>query len=109
MTFTTLIAVEGLKTLATVDLTPNEDEFNGELTPNGLATECWFEYEGGATQKTKTAKQSAGAESKVIKLSTNVSGLEPNIEYHDTFVCENTLGTAYASELTSLTLSRHQQ
>lgn len=104
-TFTTLIAVEHLKTLAAISLTPNEEEFNGELNANGYEAECWFEYEGGSTQKTMTAKQKVGPESKVVKLSQNVSGLEPNTEYHDTFVCQNSLGTAYGPEVSSHTLS----
>ncbi|MCL2770228.1 MAG: NHL repeat-containing protein [Solirubrobacterales bacterium] len=103
-TFTTLIAVEHLGTLPALPLTPTEEEFNGELNANGYEAECWFEYEGGATKKTMTAKQKVGPESKVVEVSEKAGGLEPNMEYHDTFVCRNSLGTGYGSEVASRTL-----
>ena len=76
-------------------LAVTEQTFNGELTPNGYPTTCWFEYEGGNTPATKTAKQSVGEEAKVVKFSQTVHGMQMNVSYSNHIACENTFGTSY--------------
>lgn len=88
--FVTFGAIENLKTLPTTGVTATGATFHGELTPNGYATECWFEYQGGQMpEPAKTPKQSAGSASEVVKIDMPLSSLEPNSSYWDRFVCEN--------------------
>jgi DNA-binding beta-propeller fold protein YncE len=97
-TFTTPVAVEGVKTLAASGVLGTSATFNGSLEPNGFDTHYWFEY--GYPPNTfgsSTTHQDAGAQASGIKpVPTMVTGLEPNTTYYYRLAAENTFGVTVA-------------
>ncbi len=103
--FTTSTAIENEATLPATGVTTTGATLNGELTPDGLATQCWFEYEGGNLTKTVlTEPEPFGSAFQVAKPSKTVSGLQIHTEYQDRLACENSLGTTEGSNSSFQTL-----
>ncbi len=93
--FATPEPIESINTLGATEVTATGATLNGEVSPNGFATKCWFEYEGGSLPTTLTTEESFGEESKIEKPAKTVSGLEPNTEYRDLLACKNGFGTSH--------------
>ncbi len=85
-TFTTPVAVEGVKTLAASEVLGTSATFNGSLEPNGFDTHYWFEY------GSSTTHEDAGEASGPKPVSLPVTGLEPNTTYYYQLVTENVFG-----------------
>jgi hypothetical protein len=78
-------------------------QLNGAVTPNGLATNWWFEYGTSTGYGSKTAVKSAGSGTSAQNESAPVSGLKRSTTYHFRLVASNSGGTTVGSDGTFTT------
>jgi hypothetical protein len=92
--FTTVVAVEGVQTLAASVVLGTSATLSGSLEPNGFDTHYWFEYGPPSNEYgLSTTHQDAGAQASGEKpVSLPVTGLEPNTLYYYRLATENTFG-----------------
>jgi hypothetical protein len=65
----------------------------GRVTPNGLATTCWFEWGVSYTYGSSSPPQSAGSGTASTDYEHGITGLTPATEYHYRFVASSLWGT----------------
>lgn len=80
------------KTLPVKTASGTSVDLIGEVTPNGAATQYWFEYGKTPDLGHVTAPKSAGNGSDTMPASASLSGLEPGATYHFRLVAENVHG-----------------
>jgi hypothetical protein len=79
--------------------------FSGTVVPGGLATSYYFEYGTTSAYGSKTAVQSANADSGSVSVSATATGLKPNTTYVFALVASNSLGTSTGQAQTFQTLA----
>ncbi len=96
---TPLVKTDDATTIAQTTAT-----LNGEINPQGLQTNFWFEY--GPTQSlgVTTSTGSAGSSNDNLPVSTFISGLAPNTTYFFRVVGKNSSGTSPGTILSFTTL-----
>ena len=70
--------------------------FNGQVDPNGLAADYWFEY-GTADFNFSTGSVSAGSGDSLVSYSRTVSGLQAGTSYNFRIVAKNADGIRYGN------------
>ena len=76
---------------------------NGNVTPNGLATEAWFEW-GTASDlagATSTTPEAIGAGTDPVAVDLALTGLTPGTTYYFRVVASNSTGTTTATNILS--------
>ena len=78
---------------------------NGTVTPNGLATEAWFEYGTSSTLSTytSTAHESVGAGAVSVSVDAALTGLTTGTTYYFRVVAENSQGIIPSNGILSFT------
>jgi hypothetical protein len=71
---------------------------NGTVIPNGLTTNCHFEWGLTTSYGNSTAAQSAGSGIGNVSVSTHITHLDRDTIYHYRLVATNSLGTTYGSD-----------
>jgi hypothetical protein len=80
-------------------VTSSKAELSGEINPEGLETEYWFEYGERGTYTKKTATQkTVGASGPVSVGPVIITGLSPAISYSYRLVAKNTAGETKDTE-----------
>jgi DNA-binding beta-propeller fold protein YncE len=102
-TFTTPVAVEGVKTLAASEVLGTSAMLNGSLEPNGFDTHYWFEYGPQSIFGSSTTHQDAGEASGPKPVNATGTGLEPNTTYFYRLAAENVFGVTHGGEETFTT------
>jgi hypothetical protein len=101
--FTTLPAVDKLKTEAASGIERTAATLNGSFEPNGKDTHYWFEYGESEAYGSSTAKIDAGTTSGKVVVSAIVNSLKANTLYHFRLVGENAEGKSDGEDLTFTT------
>ncbi len=88
------------------EITTNSASFNGNVIPNGLSTECWFEYgvDPALSNHTDTSHRAVGSGITSQGISEAINGLTTGTTYYYRICASNSLGTA-ASSIGSFTTS----
>ncbi|HEY5995691.1 MAG TPA: fibronectin type III domain-containing protein, partial [Candidatus Deferrimicrobiaceae bacterium] len=99
-------ALPVVATLGAIPVTENSAVLNGLVTPNGLATEYWFQY---GTQPApwtfdNSARQPIGSGIAALPVNWALTNLAPGTRYFFRVCAVNSLGTAY-STVTNFTTS----
>ncbi|MFB0516682.1 MAG: T9SS type A sorting domain-containing protein, partial [Candidatus Neomarinimicrobiota bacterium] len=68
---------------------------NGTINPNGLTTDCYFEYGATISYGSQTSSQNIGSGTSDVSISANLSGLTPDMTYHYRLVAVNSWGTTF--------------
>jgi hypothetical protein len=94
------------KSKATSLVTQTTATLSARVNPNGKTiTECKFEYGTSTSYGTKAScKALPGSGSSPVEVSTKVTGLTPNTEYHFRVVTKSTAGTIDGPDVTFKTL-----
>ncbi len=90
-TFTTS-GSPAVSTGAASSIAPTTAKLNGTVTPNGLATNWWFEYGTTTAYGTRTPTKSAGSGSTAQKESASLTKLKVATVYHYRIVASNSAG-----------------
>jgi hypothetical protein len=84
---------------SSADVTSSKAELSGEINPEGLETEYWFEYgERGTYTKKTAAQKTVGASGPVSVGPVIITGLSPAISYSYRLVAKNTAGETKDTE-----------
>jgi hypothetical protein len=78
---------------------------NGTLSPNGQATNWYFEYGPSTRYGARTSTRSAGKGARPVNVSVALSGLTAATTYHYRLVAKNATGTRRGADLTFTTAS----
>jgi hypothetical protein len=78
----------------------NSALLNGQVNPNGLVTNAWFEYGTDTNLGYKTNVLPVGSANNFQNFSAALSGLSANTTYYFRAVAQNSNGTVYGSILT---------
>lgn len=81
------------KTLAATGISRNTANLNGEVTPNMVMTEYWFEFGKTANLGNTTALSSVGSGSAKVSESISLSNLSPATTYYFRINAQNQFGT----------------
>ena len=103
VTFTTSSA----PAVATGDVTsiaPTSATLRASVTPNGLATNYWFEYGTSTSYGSKTATTSAGSGTGAASVSAAIKSLRPGMTYHYRIVAQNSSGKSWGGDRTFATV-----
>jgi hypothetical protein len=79
--------------------------YAGTIVPGGLVTSYYFEYGTTSAYGSKTAVQSANADSGSVSVSATATGLKPDTTYVFALVASNSLGTSTGQAATFQTLA----
>jgi lysophospholipase L1-like esterase len=92
--FTTL-RLPAVTTGSATSITTSGADLHGDVNPNGLATEAWFEYgtDPGLSSPLSTASVPVGSGTAAVSTSASVSGLTPWTTYYFRVVARNSAGT----------------
>jgi phosphodiesterase/alkaline phosphatase D-like protein len=90
--FATPPAVEGVSTAAATAVASSTAMLNGSLEPNGTDAHYHFEYGITSEYGSSTSSGDAGSQSGPTAVSTALTGLLPNQEYHFRLVAQNGFG-----------------
>jgi hypothetical protein len=84
----------------------NGATLNGNVTPNGLATNAWFEWgtDSALSTSTSTPSQSIGSGLSIVPISLQITGLAENTKYYFRICASNAKGET-ESAITSFTTS----
>ena len=87
-------------------ISTNRATLNGNIIPNGLSTQAWFEYgtDPTLTQDNTTTQQSIGSELSIVPVSLPINGLAENTKYYFRVSASNSKGESKSS-ITSFTTS----
>lgn len=91
------------KTIAATNLSRTSAQINGEVTPNKVATNYWFEYGTSANLGEVSTVRSAGDGSAKISESVSLSSLAPATTHYFRLNAQNQFGTANGTILTFTT------
>lgn len=94
----------GVMSLAANPITVTGATLNGNVNPNGLATNYHFEYGTTTSYGTNTSTVSAGSGTSNVAVTASISGLIAASTYHFRLVAVNSDGTTYGNDLTFTTL-----
>lgn len=96
----TTVTTLPVSSLGAIDAT-----LNGSVTPNGLATNAWFEYgtDPTLTTSTSTASQSLGSGTANVPVNATLSGLSAATTYYFRVAGSNSAGTTRGSILSFTT------
>jgi hypothetical protein len=103
VTFTTSSA----PAVATGDVTsiaPTAATLRASVTPNGLATNYWFEYGTSTGYGSKTATTSAGSGTSASSVSAAIKSLKAGTTYHYRVVAQNSSGKSWGNDRTFATV-----
>ena len=94
-------AAPSVTTLTTTLVVTTSGTFNGNVTPNGLATSAWFEWGTDPVLGTfsSTAIQNIGSGTAGISVNYNLTGLIGGTTYYYRVVAQNSAGTSRGSIL----------
>ncbi len=99
-------AVLNLETKAATDVDQDSATLNGQLDPDGIATEYWYEYGASTSYGLETAAQPvSGPSGTVQQTSAPLTHIQSGHTYHYRLVAENELGTTHGADLTLRTAS----
>ncbi len=73
---------------------------NGQVTPNGSATQYWFEWGPTAAYSTSSAHRKAGNGTALVKVHLTASNLLPGTTYHFRLFAQNGAGTSEGADHT---------
>ena len=92
--------------LAATEVGATTATLNGSVTPNGLATQAWFEYGTSSTLSgaASTPHESIGAGSETVAVDAALTGLITGTTYYYRVVASNSTGTASGSPILSFTV-----
>lgn len=90
------VAAPTVSTLAVTSVVATGATLNGNVAPNGLPTECWFEYGTAPTLGTRdnTARAPVGSGTASQSVADTISGLVPGTAYYYRTCASNSAGTA---------------
>ena len=71
------------------DITSSGATLHGTANPKGATTTAWFEYGLTASYGSLTAATTVGSGSNTVEVSTRLSGLAPETDYHCRLVATN--------------------
>ncbi len=86
-------SVPVVKTLAANQISRITANLNGEVTPNKVSTQYWFEYGKTADLGNTTAIISAGNGMDRVSVSASLASLDPNTTYYFRLNAQNQFGT----------------
>jgi len=81
------------RTLSANNISSNGARMNGEVTPNRVVTQYWFEYGRTTALGSISAFSSAGDGTSKVPASVSLSDLEPNTTYYFRLNAQNQFGT----------------
>lgn len=79
-------------------IAPTTATLKGSVTPNGLATNYWFEYGTSTSYGSKTATTSAGSGTGAASVSAGIKSLKAGTTYHYRLVAQNSSGKVAGSD-----------
>lgn len=88
------------KTLAASGVTRTTANLNGEVTPNKVSTQYWFEYGDSANLGNVSTLQSVGSGSAKVSVSLPLQNLAPATTYYFRLDAQNQFGTVNGTILT---------
>jgi hypothetical protein len=94
-----IVAAPGVTTQPATALTPLGATLNASVTPNTLATTCYFQYGTNLSYGSFTATNSLAAGLIPVAVSSPISGLRPSTTYHFQAVAANSLGVTVGADL----------
>ncbi len=84
-------------------MTSDSATLNGAVNPNGISTECYFEYGTDTSYGSTTGYMSVGSGTSHVSISADLTGLNPDTTYHFRLVATNGGGTSYGEDQTFTT------
>ncbi len=108
LSFTTSVnpppsAAPAVTTAVATNVSQTSLTLNGSATPNGAATNAWFEWGSSYALGNTTGSQSIGSGSSPQSFSATLSGLSPNTTYYFRAVAQNSAGAASGSIFSATT------
>ena len=91
-TFST-VGAPAVTTDAASSIAPTSARLNGPVTPNGAATNWYFEYGTSTSYGSRTPAKNAGSGTSAAKVSFSLTGLRRTTTYHYRLVATNASGT----------------
>ena len=85
-------------TQAAAPVSPWSATLNGMVVPRGLSTSAWFEWGPDANYTVVSSPIAVGNGTKVIRVSTTLTGLTPGAAYHYRLVTLSAAGLAYGAD-----------
>ena len=99
-TFVTSPSAPTVTTTAATEIATHTATLNGTVSPNGAATEYYFEYGTDTSYGTMTETKDAGSGPGTLSVEAEISGLGLSITYHFRLVAKNSFGTSYGEDQT---------
>jgi hypothetical protein len=96
-TFTTSGA-PSVSTGTASSIAPTTAKLNGNVTPNGLSTNWYFDYGTSTSYGTRTPTKSAGSSGSAQSESASLTKLKVATVYHYRLVASNSAGTTYGAD-----------
>jgi hypothetical protein len=93
-------------TSSATNVTTNSATLNGTVNPNGLSTTYYFQWGTTTAYGHATPSLPAGSGTGNSAVSTNLTSLTPNTNYHYRLVATNSAGTNYGSDINFKTTSK---
>ncbi len=104
LSFTTAVAVPSVVTQPATSVNPTNAILNGMVSPNGAATQVWFNYGTTTNYGSMTATAILPASTATFSVSNLVFSLTPGKVYHYQVVAANNAVTNFGSDLTFFSL-----
>ncbi|MBC8094828.1 MAG: autotransporter-associated beta strand repeat-containing protein [Akkermansiaceae bacterium] len=105
ITFTTLVPVPTVTTLAASNITAGSASLNATVNPNGTVTAAYFQYGTNTSYGSTTIATNLGSGSAGQTITSLVAGLQPGQKYHFRIVAGSNAGTNFGSDFTFTTLA----
>lgn len=99
-------SVPTASTAAATSINSSSASLNANITPNGPATNAWFEYGTVQPISQTTVSQNAGSGYNQLNFSFTVANLQPNTAYYFRVVAQNQYGTVYGNTVSFFTGSQ---
>ena len=87
-------------TRAARDVSPTAATLTGSLNPNGLVTTWYFQYGKTKQYGNRTPALDAGSGTKAVQVSSTITNLTPNTNYHYRLVATNSAGSTLGADRT---------
>lgn len=90
----------GVTTRNATEVSPTAATVHGSVNPNGLVTTWYFQYGKTKSYGARTPAQDAGSGTKALQVSSTLTGLTPNTNYHYRLVATNSSGSTLGGDRT---------